>query len=166
VSFRATRAPRAGDGVGVGGKQHLHGLIGDEFAGIAGSDRFSPDNGLMTTLGSWHPTPGVLEEERWSPVLGGLRAHRDVAPAVSVPLQKRPSDLGWPQERAAEDDGLGGLPALIRRRVHIVASFRIRHSGQPSPALCRAVCRLTGARLRLAGRHDMKRERVPLARQR
>jgi transposase len=28
------------------GKQHLHGLIGDEFAGIVGSDRFSAYNSL------------------------------------------------------------------------------------------------------------------------
>jgi transposase len=89
------------------GKQHLHGLIGDEFAGVVGSDRFSAYNSL--------------EPERrqvcWSQLRRDFTFHADLGLGAQETFGLDGLEVTWNVFHAWKQFLQDGDRAALRRRV-------------------------------------------------
>ena len=89
------------------GKQHLHGLIGDQFAGIVGSDRFSAYNSLEP-------------EQRqvcWSHLRRDFTFHADLGQGPQEAFGLDGLEVTWNVFRACKRFQQDGDRAALRRRV-------------------------------------------------
>src|SRR5207237_9808074 len=107
-----------------GGKQHLHGLIGDDFAGVVGSDRFSAYNSLeperrqvcwshLRRDFTFHADPGLGSQKTFG--LDGLEVTWNVFQAwEAVSAGRRPRRPAAARRDDQEADGAAARVGLDR----------------------------------------------------
>jgi transposase len=150
------------------GKQHLHGLIGDNFTGIVGSDRFSAYNSLdpeqrqvcwshLRRDFTFHADLGLGTQETFG--LDGLEVTLERLPGLEdVPARRRPCRTPAARRGDQDTDAAAAGVGLDRE----AATARPGAREEPAQALARAVDVRRGPRCRA----DQQRRRARSARRR